>query len=555
MKKKYVFGLFVACTVALAGCTTGSTNSSSDSEAAGSGSGTSGNEFTFIERQEMPTADLSQATDTVSFTALNNVYEGIYRLDKDNKPQPAGAAEEADVSEDGKTYTIKLREDAKWSNGDPVTADDYVYGWQRTVDPETASEFAYIFEPVENATEVNNGDKDLDELGIKAIDDYELEIKLNKATEYFDYLLAFPPFFPQNEDVVEENGSDYAKTSDNMVYNGPFTLADFDGPGSDTDWTFEKNKDYWDADNVSLDKINVNVVKEASTSLNLFQDGQADDVTLSGELAQQMANDPNYVTQPKASTFYLQLNQEDKDSPYRNENLRKAISYSIDRDALSDSILADGSIAPSGLVPSDMSSNPKTDDDFTKDAGSKLEYDQKKAQKYWEKAKEELDIDSLDIEVLGDDTDGAKRVQEYLQDAIEDTLDGVKITSSSVPFSVRLDRSTSGDFDLVITGWGADYADPSAFIDLFKTGASNNEGHYSNKEYDKQVEEAANENANDPEARWDNLVKAENIIMDEQGVIPLYQQAEAHLRADRVKGVVVHPAGVQYDFKWASIEE
>lgn len=553
MKKQYVFSLFAVCTLVLAGCTTGSTQDSGDDEAAGGGSGE--NEFNFVEEQEMPTADLSQATDTVSFSALNNVYEGIYRLDENDTPQPAGAAEEADVSEDGTTYNIKLREDAKWSNGDPVTADDYVFGWQRTVDPETAAEYAYLFEAVENGEEIINDEKDPEELGIEAVDDYELEITLDKPLDYFDNLLAFPIFFPQNQDAVEEFGDDYASTSENSVYNGPFALADFDGPGSDTDWTYEKNDEYWDQDNVALDRVNVSVVKEASTALNLFQDGQADDVKLDGELAQQMANDPEYVSQPEASTFYLEMNQEDEDSPYRNENLRKAISYSIDREALVNSILADGSLAPVGLVPEDMSTSPDGNSEFTEDAGDQLEFDEDKAQEYWEKAKEELDIDSLDVDLLSDDTDKSKKSQEFIQESIESNLDGVNINLNSVPFSVRLDRSNEGDFDLTIGGWGADYADPSSFLDLFQTGNSYNRGHWSNDEYDEQIDQATNENANDSEARWDNLVEAEKIIMGEQGVVPLYQKATAHMRADKVNGLVAHPAGAQYDFKWITIEE
>ncbi|GEQ37071.1 peptide ABC transporter substrate-binding protein [Tetragenococcus halophilus] len=555
MRKKHVYSLFAMSALVLAGCTTGGTQDSGDEGAGGGGSGTSGNEYTFIERQEMPTADLSQATDTVSFSALNNVYEGIYRLDENNEPQPAGAAEEAEVSDDGLTYTIQLREDATWSNGDPVTADDYVYGWQRTVDPETASEFAYIYEPVENAEAVMDGDADLDELGIEAVDDYELEITLERPTEYFDNLLAFPVFFPQNEEVVEENGDDYAQTSDNLVYNGPFVLADFDGPGSDTEWAYDKNEDYWDADNVSLDRVNVNVVKEASTALNLFQDGQADEITLSGELAQQMANDPDYLTVPQASTFYMEMNQDDEDSPFNNENFRKAISYSIDREALVNSVLADGSIEPSGLVPSDMSENPETGDDFIEDAGSQVEYDPEQAQEYWEQAQEELGEDSLEIDLLADDTDGSRRAQEFLQESIQDSLDGVSVSLSPVPFSVRLDRSTSGDFDMALSGWAADYADPSAFLDLFQTDTSNNHGKYSNEDYDQQMDEATNENGNDPEARWGNLVEAEKIIMEDQGVVPLYQNAEAHLRADRINGLVSHPAGAQYDYKWVTVDE
>ncbi|EAA0286443.1 peptide ABC transporter substrate-binding protein, partial [Listeria monocytogenes] len=510
--------------------------------------------FNVVVSQEMPSADLSLATDTISFSALNNVYEGLYRLDAESTPQPAGAAEAAEVSEDGLTYKIKLREDAKWSNGDPVTAADYVYGWQRTVKPETASEYAYLFSPVKNADAITAGDTDPSELGIKAVGDYELEITLEKATPYFDYLLAFPSFFPQNQKVVEENGDQYASTSDNAVYNGPFVLTGFDGPGTDTEWAYEKNDQYWDKDTVKLQTINVSVVKESSTALNLFQDGQADDVILTGELAQQMANDEAFISQPEASTYYLEMNQRDEDSPFRNENLRKAISYAIDRDALVTSILGDGSIASSGLVPEGMTFSPGDHTDFTEAAGSVISYDQEKAKEYWEKAKEELGIDSLEFDILASDTDSTKKIIEYLQDTIEKTLDGVKVTLSPVPLSVRLDRSNAGDFDAVMAGWGADYADASSFTDLFTTGNSYNRGQWSNEEFDAAVKAAGTTNANDPDKRWEDLVNAEKIIMNEQGVIPVYQKAEAHLRAPKVKGVVAHAAGAQYDYKWTSIE-
>lgn len=278
-------------TLVLAACGSGgktdSTDSSNDSKKA------SGEQlFRLVVQQEMPSADLSVATNTISFSALNNVYEGLYRLDDKSRPQPAGATEMAQKSDDGLTYTFKLREDAKWSNGDPVVAADYVYGWQRTADPKTAAEYAYMFELVKNGADVSAGKKGLDELGIKATGDYELEVTLEQQTPYFDYLLAFPSFFPQNQKIVEKNGKDYATTSEAAVYNGPFTLTDFDGPGTDTDWSYTKNDQYWDKEAVQLDKIEVKVVKEAPTSLNLFQDGQADDVILSGELAQQMADDP-----------------------------------------------------------------------------------------------------------------------------------------------------------------------------------------------------------------------------------------------------------------------
>lgn len=554
MKKKWAFSVVALSGLVLAGCYGGSANTKSSNSASGN-STDGGGVFNLVVPQEMPTADLSLATDTISFTALNNVYEGIYRLDKDSKPQPAGASELAEVSEDGLTYKIKLREDAKWSNGDPVVAADYVYGWQRTVDAATASEYAYLFAPVANAEEITAGKKDKSELGIKAIGDHELEITLTKQTPYFQYLLAFPSFFPQKQSVVEENGDAYASASDKAVYNGPFTLTDFDGPGTDTEWSYKKNDNYWDKDAVKLSEIKVSVVKESSTALNLFKDGQADDVILSGELAQQNANDPAYTSVKEARTSYIELNQREADSPFKNVNLRKAISYSINRDALVKQVLGDGSVVSTGLIPADMSKNPETNEDFAKEAGKLVSYDKDKAKEYWEKAKKELGIDSLEFNLMASDDDASKKVIEYIQNSIQENLDGVKVKPTPVPFSVRLDRSSSGDFDTVLGGWAADYADPSSFTDLFVAGNSYNRGQWSNADYDKVVDDSGNKDAGDEQARWADLQEATKIMADDMGVIPVYQKAEGHLVNEKIKGIVHHAAGASWDYKWTYVEE
>ncbi|MGC6770093.1 peptide ABC transporter substrate-binding protein [Enterococcus sp. LJL128] len=556
MKKFTSIILLSAVTLAACG-TTGGSSDSTDTSGGSSSSGSASGEQVFnqVVQQEMPSADLSLATDTISFSALNNVYEGLYRLDENSKPQPAGAAEMAEISDDNLTYTIKLNEDAKWSNGDPVVAADYVYGWQRTVDPKTAAEYAYLFELVKNGAAVNAGEKDVEELGVKAVSDYELEITLEKPTPYFDYLLAFPSFFPQNQKVVEKNGKDYATSSDMSVYNGPFTLTDFDGPGTDTKWSYTKNEEYWDKDTVKLEKINVDVVKEAPTSLNLFQDGQADDVILNGELAQQMASDPEFISQKDGRTVYMELNQREADSPYHNENLRKAISYAIDREALVNQILGDGSVVSQGLVPGELSFSPTDNKDFAEENENVLTHNEEKAKEYWEKAKKELGIETFEMDIVHDDTDSTKKLTEYIQGVLNDTLDGIKVTVTPVPFSVRLDRGNSGNFEAIMGGWGADYADPSSFLDLFVTGNAYNRGRYSNKEYDKLIESSNVTHAADPEARWEDMLKAEKLLMDDMGVIPIYQKSEAHMRKAKVKGVVAHAAGAQYDFKWTYIEE
>lgn len=548
VKKMIVIGITVLCTGILVACG-GESEKNTASEKDGE------QVFRYIERQEMPSADPSLATDEVSLVALNNIYEGIYRLDKENKPQPAGAVEAATVSDDGLTYTVKLREDARWTDDKPVTAADYVYSWQRTVDPKTASEYAFMFYSIKNAEKINKGELNKEELGIKAMNEYELEITLEKVTPYFDYLLAFPSFVPQRKDIVEKYGEEYTTTSNKAVYNGPFVLTDFDGPGTDTNWSYTKNDHYWDKETMKIEKVMVDVVKEAPTSLNLFQDDQSDDVPLTGELAEQMKEDPNYIVLKMASTFYLETNQKDEQSPYRNENLRKALSYALDRDAMVNQIIANGSTVATGLVPEGLAGNPTTDEDFAKEAGNKVVYDASKAKASWEKAKSDLGIDTLSIDLLVDDTDNSKKLAEYIQGTLTDTLDGLKVTVTTVPFSVRLDRMTNGDFEVAISGWTADYADPSSFLDLFLTGNAYNKGYYSNKDYDELVTKAATVDANDPKARWKDMIDAEKLLMDQMAIIPLYQKAEAHLRSENVKDIVYHSTGARYDFKWMYMDE
>lgn len=217
-----------------------------------------------LETQEIPTLDPALATDEVSFIVLNNVMEGLYRLGKDNKPVP-GVAESYEVSQDGKVYTFKLRKDAKWSNGDPVTAHDFVFAWRRVLDPKTASEYAYIMYDIKNAEEINQGKLPVDQLGVKALDDYTLQVELKNPVPYFVSLTVFSSFMPQNEKFVKSQGEKYGLEANTTLYNGPFVLSEWK---HEQGWTYKKNPNYWDKDNVKLETINVKVVKDTATAVN-----------------------------------------------------------------------------------------------------------------------------------------------------------------------------------------------------------------------------------------------------------------------------------------------
>lgn len=535
------------CIVLLSGC------GSSKEKTGETGQKATGKEqsFSVVAKQEIPSIDASVTNDVVGWGVLKNTSEGLFRADKAGKLIPAGAVEPPKISEDGLTYNFKLREDAVWSNGEPVVAADYVYGWQRTVEPKTASEVAYLFEAVKNYQAIMDGKVPATELGVKALSEHELEVTLTSPVPYMESLLSLPPFFPQNEKAITDNGEKYASSSEHMVYNGPFVLSDFEGAGTDTKWSYLKNEKYWDQENVTMEKINFDVVKEDATALNLFQDGQTDDIVVTGELAQQMVDDPAFFSQDMSNATYVEYNQSKKE--FQNENLRKAISYSLDRQTLVDQVLGDGSIAATGLVPKNMSFNPETEADFVKDSGNHLKYNAEKAKEYWSKAQAELGIKTLKINLLSSDADSAKKVVEYMQGAIQETLKGITVEVSSVPLSVRLERGNSGDFDMILVGWGAEYNDPSVFLELFASDNVNNSGKYNNNKFDKYLKASATTNASDPKARWTDLIEAETILMDTMGVCPVYQKAEAHLRNPKVKGIL--PSGPEYDYKWTYIEQ
>ena len=463
-----LLGIALTSTIVLAACGGGSGSDKASDSASKDSSGKMAKkqELNLIESAEIPTMDSVMNTDTVGSIVMNNVFEGLYRQDLDNNPVLGMAAEEPKISDDKLTYTFKIRDDAKWSNGDPVTAGDFVFSWRRLVDPTTAAPYSYMMDGViANASAVIAGEKQPDELGVKAVDDKTLEIQLERAVPYFKGLLSLAMYYPQNEKFVTEQGEKYASNSDALVYNGPFKLAAWDGTG--LSWEYDKNDTYWDKDTVKLDKINVDVVKETSTALNLYDDGQIDRMVLTGEYVQTRQDDPDLKKFPTSSVFFLKFNQErnGKATPLANENIRKALSMAFDKQAYADTVLQNGSVPANGLVPAGLAKDPKNDKDFRKENGDLSKYDAKKAQEFWKKGLKELGVDKLDLEFLSDDTENAKRSSEFMQGQLEENLDGLKITLRNVPFKVRIDNNDKQDYDIQLSGWGADFSDPINFLE------------------------------------------------------------------------------------------
>lgn len=495
---------------------------------------------------EIPKMDGSLATDGESFVALMATQEGLYRQDPDGTYKPALAVEEPTVSEDGKTLTYKLR-DAKWSDGSKLTADDFVFAWQRLVNPDTAADYSYLMSGViKNAEEIMNGEADPEELGVKAVDEQTLEVTLENAVPYLNSLLTMAPFFPLNEAYVTEQGSDYGIDSDHLLFIGPYTMTKWDGTGSS--WTYERNPDYWDAENVGADEINIQVIKETSTGINLYESDDLDRVVLTEDFVTQYADNSDFVTEPNSFSYYIKMNYANE--ALANENIRKAIQYSVDRQAYVDRILQDGSIAIDGFVPHGLAQNPETGEDFRDESGDLAGYDLDQAKEYWEKGLEELGTDSIELELLGDDTDNAKRSSEFLQAQLQDNLTGLKVNLKNVTFKSRLQLNTDGNFELQVTRWGADFADPINYLELFETDNTFNTSQYDNPKFDELIQASREETA-DLEKRWGYLLEAEKIlIQDDAAIAPIYQMYRAAMNKPDIENWTTHTVGADYDYKW-----
>lgn len=497
---------------------------------------------------ELPSMDLSTATDTISFDQLNSTMEGIYRIGKNSKVEP-GLATKTEVSKDGLTYTFTLRKNDKWSNGDPVTAQDFVYSWRRTVDPKTGSQYAYLFDGIANANDIIAGKKAVDTLGIKAEGKYKLVVTLEKKLPYFKLLMGFPVFFPQNQNVVEKYGKKYGTAAKYLVYNGPFKMEGWSG--SNLSWKLVKNKNYWDKKYVKLSQINFSVNKSTTTSYNLYQSKKLDYTPLSTEQAKQLKGKDGYQVLKEARTNYLEFNETNK--VFANKKIRQALSYAVNRQVLADKVLGAGTLPSLGIVSRDLAFNKGKDFAVAAKTTAGVTYNKAKAQKLLKEGLAEVGQSKLSFTLLGDDTDVSKQVTESLQSQIQQTLPDVDVSVSNVPFKTRLQRSEDGDFDVVVSAWGADFADPISFLDLFTSDNSYNNGKWKNAEYDKLITASKTTDAGNVDKRWDDMVKASKILSEDQGVAPLYQLNVAYMLNPSVKGVIQNTAEVTWSFKDAYI--
>jgi oligopeptide transport system substrate-binding protein len=526
-------------------------NNSDNSEELTSSGNTEDQVLNLFNGDTIPTMDVSMATDEYAFQFLSMTTEGLYRLGNNGEIME-GIAINHDVSDDGLVWTFHLREEAVWSNGDPVTAHDFVYSWRRSVDPATGSEYGpYLMSGViKNATEISEGKMKKEELGVVALNDYTLQVTLEKPTPYFESLTTFGTFYPLNEKFVEEKGEKYATSSDTLLANGPFILKDWETTSQS--WYVEKNPNYWDAETVKLEKITYNVSKDPQTMVSLYESGKVHQTTLTSDLVDLYSTRDDFTIETVPVLTFMKFNQEHE--VLKNVNIRRAISRAIDKDALVNEILNNGSISANGAVPRNFAIDPETKKDFREVAGEVISYDKEKALEYWKTGLAELGIKNVKLELVSSDSELSKIVNEYLANQLQSNLPGLTISIRSVPFEQQLALDAKMDYDIIMSSWSADYLDPYGWLNLWLSNGPNNNTGYANPEYDKLVESTVYELASKEKDRFQAFIKAEKVLLDDAVIFPLYQQGNAMLTSPNLKGVISNPFGAEYEYKWAYLE-
>ncbi len=554
---------FAACgdtsgTSSSAGTSSASSDSGDSSAAEEGETATGGSGGTLNMRNTMEPTSLNTllATYAYDFTPINAMIECLYRDDENDVPQPAGA-ETVDISDDKLVYTFHLREDATWSNGDPVVATDYEFAWQQALNPEVASDYAYMLYFIHNAEPYFNGEVEWSEVGVKVIDDYTLEVTLDNPLPYATDLFAFPTLAPINQKFYEEVGADkYATDAEYFCCNGMYELTEW---SHNSQIVFQKREDYWNADAVGPDEIVYKIITDSQAGLNSYLSREIDYTDLdSGEVVQQAeAAGFEVGVKPARSSYYLIVNTEDEFMS--NQNLRLALAYSIDKQALVDTVYQnDNQPMTSFTPPAIMGANDSSfQEALVAERGEMYpgSGDLEKAQEYLQAALEELGctVDELNLSIDCADDSLRRNCATFLQEQWRQNLGIENITVNSMQTKQVAANRQSGDYCMSLGGWSPDYNDAINFLDLWVTDGGNNDSFWSNEEYDNLIAQATAEA--DEEVRQQYLFDAEEILAAEMPIIPLYWQCQNYsYNKDKIVDGAIITAN-QTTFYYATLAE
>lgn len=500
--------------------------------------------ITIALAQEPPQLNSMKATDQVSILILSHVMEGLVRYDRRGNVIP-GVAERWEMDEQGATFW--LRDNATWSDGQPVTAHDFVFAWRNALDPATASEYAFILYPIKNAEAINTTGMATEQLGVVAKDDYILHVEFERPTAYFIKLTAFSTYFPVREDFFNSRADRYAADPQDLLYNGPFEMTEWVHSAS---LKMVKNQHYWNKQDITLNAINADyITADTRARLNLFVDGKIVYTALDGETYKDALTKRYRIRRfSTGSVFFLEYNHR-PGRPTANMNLRKAIQHAFDADEFVNRVLATpGNLRGESLFPVWIQG---VEDKFRREYPAPLApYNITLAKQHLEQARIELGGTIPPIVLLASDSPTAAKQAEYMQGLLRSRLDlDLKIDIQT--FKQRLAKMTAGDFDIVAAGWGPDFDDIMTFGDLFASWNLNNRGRYNNPEFDRLVRIGMN-NTN-PRVRMDAMAGLQQILHEDAVILPQYEQGVIYLLHPKIKGVVRRVVGPDPDYTNAQV--
>jgi len=492
---------------------------------------------------EPTTLDPAKASDNYAITVILAVYEPLVliRSGADGKIEyEGGAAEKWDVSEDGKTYTFHLR-DNKWSDGQPVKAEDYVYGIKRAIDPATGSPYAYLLEPIFNAKKATAKEVGMEEVGVKAIDDKTLEIKLENATPYFLGIMANSVSLAVRKDAVEKAGEKYGSEADTIITNGSHKVKEW---VHNSMITLEKNDNYWNAAKVNFNPVTLQIITETNTAMSAMETGQIDSVTTNiGEWVDKFKSNANIEHRviENPSTFFMTFNTKDK--LFSNEKVRKAFSLAVNREELNEVIFYGNNIPASGWVPGNTFVGEKPYRENAENQLERLMGENPDPKALLSEGLTELGMDpnpeALSVTInLGGTDQWFKTYGEFLQQTIQENL-GVTLTVNQMEWTVFSDKVQKGDYQIGYMAWGSELAEPFAMLALNTSAADSLGTGWSNAEYDKLVNEAGMEM--DEAKRFDLYQQAETILMNESPIAPIVFSVSNTFTYKFVQGLDYNP--------------
>ncbi|MBR1579249.1 MAG: peptide ABC transporter substrate-binding protein [Selenomonadaceae bacterium] len=501
--------------------------------------------------------DTSQATDLASFEVIADCIDGLMQLDANGNVIPA-IAESFDVSEDGKTYTFHLR-DAKWANGDPVTADDFVFAWRRH--GQQSNEYGYMLGStvacVKNADAVLKG-ADPKTLGVSAPDPKTFVVELEAPVSFFPSLMSFITFYPINEKFYNSVAAgSYGTSPETFLSNGAFKLSSY-MPGA-ANIQLVKNDQYWDAARIKLDGFSYQVVSSSDNALTAFKNKSLNLVNISGNQVKSVKDDANLANDlkvvPTGMLYYVSFNQDPKNhhgGALANANLRLAISNAIDRESLVDNFVMDGSRATYRALPLNFAPHVDSGEYFADDQklyADVVGFDVDRARQFLDKAKSELNRDSFELNLIYSN-DGSSAVAQAIKSQVEENLPGVEIKLQPTPKAEYFSNITSNNYDIALANWSPDYNDPMTFLTLWTTDGCEISEHWSEPAYDQLIADCTTGRyATDYDGRWTAMASAEKILLEQAVIAPLYTKCYTVLMSPNVEGVEFQSVGVERVFK------